>query len=84
MCWVLLVRSYRPLHVGRRPLEILLRPHVHNLQRCVGQFDYMTWLQRFRVDVVYVMRMKDARSTTVENGLFARGIGEAETTPAVA
>jgi hypothetical protein len=46
-------------------LKILLRPHVHNLQRRVGQLHYMAWFQRFSVDVIDIVRMENARSTAV-------------------
>lgn len=41
----------------------------------------MARFKSFGVDVVDVVRMEDARATAVENGLFARGIGEAKTSP---
>lgn len=41
----------------------------------------MARLKGFGVDVVDVVGMEDARATAVENGLFTRGIGKAETSP---
>lgn len=77
------MQPYRSHDISMADLEVLLGPHVHDFQGRVGQLDHMTWLERFGVDVINVVRMEYTRSTAVQNGLFARGISEAETTPAI-
>lgn len=64
-------------------LKVLLGPHVDDFQWRVGQLDHMAWFKRFGIDIIDVVRMEDARTTAVQNGLFAWGVGKAETTPAV-
>jgi hypothetical protein len=43
----------------------------------------MAWFQRFGVNVIDIVRMEDTGTTAIQNGLLARGIGKAETTPTV-
>jgi hypothetical protein len=43
----------------------------------------MARFQRLCIDVVDIVRVEDTRFGTAENGLFAGGIGETETTPTV-
>jgi len=80
---IFLVQPYRSYDIRMADLEVLLGPHVHDFQGRVGQLDYVTWLERFGIDVIDVVRMEYARSTAVQNGLFAWGISKAETTPAI-
>ena len=62
-------------------LILLLRPHVHNLQRRIHQLNNMPGLHRLGVNILHVMRVEDARLGAVQNGLFARRIREAEAAP---
>jgi hypothetical protein len=66
-----------------RTLELLPRPHIHNLQRRIRKLNHMPRLERLCINIIHVMGVEDARTTAVENGLFAWGVCEAETTPAV-
>ena len=77
------MQPYRSYDIRMADLEVLLGPHVHDFQGRVGQLDYVTWLERFGIDVIDVVRMEYARSTAVQNGLLAWGVSKAETTPAV-
>ena len=81
--WVMLVQPYHSCNSRMADLKVLLGPHVDDFQGRVGQLDHMTWLESFGVDVIDVVRMEYARSTAVQNGLFAWGISKAETTPAI-
>ena len=56
--------------------------HIHHLQRRIPQLDNMSRLQRLGVNIVYVVRVEDARFGAAEDGLLTRGIGEAEAAPA--
>jgi hypothetical protein len=60
----------------------LLPPHINHLQRRIPQLHDMPRLECFGVDVVDVVGMEDTRFSAAENGLFPRGIGEAEAAPA--
>lgn len=61
--------------------KALLRPHIHNLQRRILQLNNMSRLQRLRIDIIHIMRMKDARLRTAQYRLFARRIGKPEAPP---
>lgn len=64
-------------------LELLLWPHVNNLQRRIGQFHHVARFERFGVDVIHVVGMEYTRFGAIQNGLFTWGIGEAETAPTI-
>lgn len=79
---MVLYLSQQPL---KRPrLELLFRPHIHELQRRIGELNHMSGLQCFSVYVVNVVRMEDAGTSAVENGLFTRRISKTEAAPTVA
>jgi hypothetical protein len=65
-------------------LVLLLRPHIHNLQRRVLQLNNMSRLQRLGVNIVHIMRMEDTRLRAIENRLFTWWVREAEAAPAIA
>ena len=68
----------------KRPnLERLFWSHINELQRRVGELNYMSGLQCLGVYVVNVMRMEDAWTSAVENCLFTWRICETEAAPAV-
>jgi hypothetical protein len=60
-----------------------LHPHVDDIERRIFELNNVPRLQRLGIYILHVVRMEDARAGAREDGLFARGVGKAETAPTV-